>query len=75
MNVVTDQKWFNIYEMMLKPLQPFNGNGHCVVCDSAYMGDIIIIAEVSHGTNRGLIGWEQYNQTERVLRLNQHVIE
>ena len=20
---------------------PFNGNGHCVTCDSAYMGDII----------------------------------
>ena len=42
-NVVTDQKWINLYELILKP---FNGNGHCVTCDSAYMGDII--AQVLH---------------------------
>ena len=42
-NVVTDQKWINLYEMMLKR---FNGNRHCITCDSAYMCDII--AQVSH---------------------------
>ena len=41
-NVVTDQKWINLYVIMLKP---FNGNGHYVTCDSACMGDII--AQVS----------------------------
>ena len=41
-NVLTDQKWINLYDMMLTP---FKGNRHCVTWDSAYMGDII--AQVS----------------------------
>ena len=46
-NVVTDQKLINLYEMMLKP---FNGNGHCVTFDLAYMGDII--AQVSRNERK-----------------------
>ena len=37
-NVVTNQKWINLYDMMSTP---FKGKGYCVTCDSAYMGDII----------------------------------
>ena len=37
-NVLTDQKGINLYDMMLTS---FKGNGDCVTCDSAYIGDII----------------------------------
>ena len=29
-NIVTNQKWVNLYDLML---MPFKGNGHCITCD------------------------------------------
>ena len=43
-NAVSDQKWINLYEMMLNP---FKGKGYYVTCGSVYMGNIIT-AQVSH---------------------------
>ena len=61
-NVVTDQKWINLYEIMLKP---FHGNGYCVTCDSAYMGDII--AQVSRNEWKGnMVGTIRLDQTGAV---------
>ena len=58
-NILTDQKWINLYEMMLKP---FNSNGHCVIYDSAYVGDII--AQVAYNEWRiNSVGTIQSNQT------------
>ena len=36
-NTVTIQKWVNLLLLML---DAFKNNGHCVIMDSAYMGDI-----------------------------------
>ena len=59
-NVLTDQKWINLYDMMLTP---FKGNGHCVTCDSAYMGDII--AQVSHNEWKiNIVGTIRSNQMD-----------
>ena len=58
-NVLTDQKWINLYDMMLTP---FKGTGHCVTCDSAYMGDII--AQVSRNEWKiNMVGTIRSNQT------------
>ena len=37
-NCATDQKFVNLYDMML---DPFKDKGHCVTCDSAYMSNIM----------------------------------
>ena len=42
MDVVTNHKWINLSDTIFKP---FNGNRHCITCDSTYMGDKI--AQVS----------------------------
>ena len=37
-NCSSDQKWINLYDLMLTQ---FKGKGYCVTCDSVCMGDTI----------------------------------
>ena len=65
MNILTDQNWINRYEMMLKP---FNGNGHYVNYDSAYVGDII--AQVAHNEWKiNMVGTIKSNQIGADIKL------
>ena len=58
-NCVTDQKWVHLYDMMLTL---FKGNGHCVTCDLAYMGDTM--AQVSRNEWKvNMLGTIQSNRT------------
>ena len=63
-NCVTDQKWVHLYDMMLTS---FKGNGHCVTCDSAYMGDTM--AQVSRNEWKvNMVGTIQSNRTSADIK-------
>eukprot|EP00957_Ditylum_brightwellii_P142023 10820548-Ditylum_brightwellii.AAC.1 len=61
-NTASLQKWVNLYDIML---DNFKGEGHCVMMDSAYMGDIMALIG-GHEWKNNMVGTVQENRTGTV---------